>query len=285
MRGDLAAAADLLTQALQRAPSFASAWFALGEIRERLGDRAGAIEAFKRAQGADPEDPHGAALRLARLGAAEARKAMPQAYVKTLFDQYAPRFDAALAHLDYRGPALLRARLQSALNEQGRSIHFQRIIDLGCGTGLAAAAFRQAADEIIGIDLSPAMISEARRKGLYDRLASGDMLAFLCAEDERSADLVLAADVLVYVADLVPVCCAVARVLHAQGLFALTVETHAGTGVVLGEKLRYAHAADYLWAALSAAALDVIALDPASTRVETGSTVPGLIAIAQRRAD
>ena len=44
LKGDLAAAADLLLQAIELAPNFASAWFTLGEIREaarraRCGDR------------------------------------------------------------------------------------------------------------------------------------------------------------------------------------------------------------------------------------------------------
>ena len=35
-------------------PGFAAAWFALGEMREKLGDRAGAIAAFERREGTDP---------------------------------------------------------------------------------------------------------------------------------------------------------------------------------------------------------------------------------------
>src|ERR1700682_2102937 len=69
LRGDLVAAADLLLQATELAPGFASAWFTLGEIRERLGECDAAIEAFRKAQAADPEDRHGASLRLMRLGA------------------------------------------------------------------------------------------------------------------------------------------------------------------------------------------------------------------------
>jgi len=37
LKGDLAAAADLLMQAIELAPNFASAWFTLGGIREELG--------------------------------------------------------------------------------------------------------------------------------------------------------------------------------------------------------------------------------------------------------
>src|SRR3954452_9126233 len=106
--GDLAAAADLYAQAVELSPGFASAWFALGEAREALGDRGGACAAFARAQAADPADRHGAALHLARLGAADPATAALHGYVRTLFDQYAPRFDRALEDLNYSAPAKLR---------------------------------------------------------------------------------------------------------------------------------------------------------------------------------
>src|SRR5271163_2281942 len=93
LKGDLIAAADLLLQAIELAPGFASAWFTLGEIRERLGEREAAIAAFRKALVTDPDDRHGASLRLMRLGA-EKLSYMPQAYVRAMFDQYAPRFEA-----------------------------------------------------------------------------------------------------------------------------------------------------------------------------------------------
>ena len=54
LKGDLVAAADLLLQATELAPNFASAWFTLGEIREQLGERDAAIAAFRRARGPIP---------------------------------------------------------------------------------------------------------------------------------------------------------------------------------------------------------------------------------------
>src|SRR5579871_4269823 len=82
LKGDLAAAADLLQQAIELAPGFVSAWFTLGEIREQLGERDAAVAAFRHAREADASDPHGASLRLMRLGA-EQVAGMPQAYVRT----------------------------------------------------------------------------------------------------------------------------------------------------------------------------------------------------------
>src|SRR5438552_4697561 len=94
-KGDLPAAADLLMQAIELAPNFTSAWFTLGGIREELGEHRAAIAAYQKAQASDANDRHGAGLRLMRLGA-EPVSDMPRAYVQTLFDQYAPRFEASL---------------------------------------------------------------------------------------------------------------------------------------------------------------------------------------------
>src|ERR1051326_7613784 len=65
-RGDFSAAVDILLQTVELAPAFATAWFALGAIRDRLGERDAAIAAFENAQKLDPDDYHGARLPLAR---------------------------------------------------------------------------------------------------------------------------------------------------------------------------------------------------------------------------
>jgi predicted TPR repeat methyltransferase len=53
-RGDLAGAADILMQTVELAPAFATAWFALGAVRDALGDRDAAVAAFEAARDADP---------------------------------------------------------------------------------------------------------------------------------------------------------------------------------------------------------------------------------------
>ena len=113
-RGDFAGAADVLAQTVALAPNFATAWFALGAIRDRLGDRNGAVAAFEHARDADPQDYHGARLQLARLGSGDTTPAMSETYVRRLFDQYAARYDTALTErLAYRGPALLRQGVEA----------------------------------------------------------------------------------------------------------------------------------------------------------------------------
>jgi predicted TPR repeat methyltransferase len=286
-RGDFAAAADILEQTVELTPNFATAWFALGAIRDRLGDRNGAIAAFEKVRNADPEDYHGARLQLARLGAggpAGSVPAMTHTYVRRLFDQYAERYDAALTeHLAYRGPALLRDAVEAVRREAGRPMRFAAMLDLGCGTGLAGAAFRGSVGRMVGIDLSPAMIERAAAKSIYDRLVAADLLGALAKEAAANAryQLVIAADVFVYVNDLVPILAAVARVLTPDGLFAFTVETHAGEGVQLLPTLRYAHAEAYIANTLREASLAVARLGRAPVRSERGVPVDSLIVIAK----
>lgn len=282
LKGDLVAAADLLLQAIELAPGFVSAWFTLGEIREQLGERDAAIAAFRKALIADAEDRHGASLRLMLLGAQEL-SAMPQAYVRALFDQYAPRFETALVDdLGYRGPALLFRAVLAARNAVRKPAFFKRAVDLGCGTGLAARAFAKEVDHFIGIDLSSRMIEQARATGLYALLEVADMVQGLSSKPDASANLVLAADAMVYVADLAPLLREVKRVLVSGGLLAFTVETHSGEGVMLGEGLRYAHSAAYVHRSISDAGLAMSRIEDRSARNEDNVPVPGLVVVAAK---
>ncbi len=280
LKGDLVAAADLLLQAIELAPGFASAWFTLGGIREQLGEREAAISAFRKAQIADPHDRHGASLRLMLLGA-EPLSAMPQAYVRALFDQYAAKFEAALVDdLGYRGPALLFKAVLATRAAVRKPAFFRRAIDLGCGTGLAARAFAAQVDEFIGIDLAPRMIERARATGLYAELEVADMLQGLCSKPDAGADLILAADAMVYLSDLAAVLRQAKRVLVSGGVLAFTLETHGGEDVILGAGLRYAHSAVYVRAAIADAGLVLSRCEQLSARNEDDTPVPGLVVVA-----
>ena len=282
-RDDVAGAADLLVQAIEAAPRFVSAWFALGEVREKLGSRDEAIAAFQQVCALDAEDRLGAGLHLVRLGALPPGD-MPAAYVRTLFDQYAVRFDTALTEgLGYRGPAVLREAIAAACVAAGRPLRFAAALDLGCGTGLAGAILRPLVGRLTGVDLSERMIALAREKQIYDRLETGDLVAFLHAEarEQRRYALIVAADVFAYLSWLPPAMTAAANVLAPGGLLAFTVETHPGDDVILGEKLRYAHSAAHVRAAVAGAGLTMVTLTEASTRSEAGVPVAGLVAVAR----
>jgi predicted TPR repeat methyltransferase len=276
------AAADLLLQAIELAPDFVSAWFTLGGIREQLGQRGAAIAAFRKARAADPDDRHGANLHLMRLGA-EQIAAMPRAYVQSLFDQYAPRFESALVDdLGYRGPSLLFKAVLAVRAAACKPALFKRAIDLGCGTGLAATAFARGVDRFTGFDLSPKMIERARATALYAELEVADMVQGLQSRPDTSAELILAADAMVYLSDLTPVLNEAKRVLVPGGLLAFTLETHESEGVIIGDGLRYAHGTEYVRATIAAAGLTLAHLADLSARNEDNVPAAGLVVVATR---
>jgi predicted TPR repeat methyltransferase len=279
-QGDHVAAAELFEQCLEIAPHWAPAWFGLGQARERLGNTDAAIVAYRHALACDSQDVLGASLALARLGAAEAPAAATPAYVARLFDQYAPRFEEHLVDgLGYRAPALLRDAVHEVCTRTNRPLRFARALDLGCGTGLAGAEFKKCVDYLEGVDLSPGMITQARAKGVYDALHVGDIGEHLRSSPERGFDLILAADVLVYVGDLAPLFTQIARVLASGGFFAFTAESHNGERYIIGDETRYAHSPEYIETTAREAGLSVLLLNAASTRRNKGVAVPGLVGV------
>ncbi|MCJ2019102.1 MULTISPECIES: methyltransferase domain-containing protein [unclassified Methylobacterium] len=289
--GDPEAAADLAEQVLEIAPRYAPAWLLLGRAREGLaarGDermRDAAARAYACALDIDPDDMLGVRAQLSRLGVGDGLPALSPAYVRALFDGYAPRFERHLVGgLAYIGPELVSDALPRVPER------FAAALDLGCGTGLMGAAIRERVGHLAGVDLSPGMLALARAKTwqgrpLYDRLAEGDLAGFLTVETEASADLCLAADVLIYVADLGPVLAGIGRVLRPGGLAAFTVQSHDdGSGAVLGADGRYAHADAHIAEASAAAGLSTLTLRPAGVRREAGLPVPGRVVVLRRTA-
>jgi SAM-dependent methyltransferase len=280
---DFAAAADLFRQVLELTPHWPPAWFGLGEALEQAADLPGAIEAFGAARRLQPQDRLGAGVRLARLGVADA--GMTPGYVAALFDQYADRFDDHLVKaLSYTGPQVVAEALEDLCRSEGRPFRFERAADLGCGTGLMAAAIGRHVVVMQGVDLSPAMADKARRSGLYakDGVSCGDLVGYLAGQAAGTFDLLMAADVFVYIGDLAPVFQAARHALQPGGLLAFTVQSGPGEGYRLGEDLRFHHSEAYLRRTAGAAGLTVAHLAPCVTRHDGGRPVAGLVAVLRR---
>ncbi|WP_158554720.1 methyltransferase domain-containing protein [Methylovirgula sp. 4M-Z18] len=278
---DFAAAEEILRQILELVPDWPAAWVTLGAALRGRGDTEAARVALLHAQVLDPQDRLGAALHLARLG--RPLDAMPEAFVRGLFDQYAPRFETHLVEaLGYCGPQRLRAALEQACVALGRPEVFAEVLDIGCGTGLMARGFEGMFGRIDGVDLSPNMIDAARKTGLYRSLTAADLLAFL-RESPRSYDLICAADVFIYIGDLASVFQAAKRALRtekgAPALFAFTVQTQAQTDYLLGEDMRFAHSEAYVRRVTGEAGLKVCVFEPGAIRNDRGVPSPGHVAV------
>ena len=283
--GDHAAAAELMEQALELVPGWAAGWFRLGEYREKAGLAAEAAEAYRRVAALDPEGMFGASLKLALLAGEAMPVHPPSRYVEQLFDDYAARFDRALVErLGYSVPAKLRALVET----QGR--RFGRTVDLGCGTGLFGVEIRAACTALEGYDLSRNMLKEAAQKGVYDHLAQADLSLAAAASglfapgfERARADLVSAADVLMYLGDLATPLGLAADLLAPGGLLAFSVEdAGAGDGFRLAQSMRYAHSEAYVQRCLNEAGFGVLAMERTVIRMDAGQPVQGLLFLAGR---
>ncbi len=148
------------------------------------------------------------------------------------------------------------------------------VLDLGCGTGLCGLLFRNVARRLIGIDLSPRMIEKARERGVYDELHVDELTEYL-ARLEKWVDLIVAADVLVYIGDLAPVLANARRALKAGGLFAFFVEHADGDDFALLPSERFVHGTGYVTRQTSAAGFAIETVDRATLRKEGRGPIVG----------
>ncbi|OAM73543.1 class I SAM-dependent DNA methyltransferase [Devosia elaeis] len=282
--GDYAAAAELMAQALDMAPDWAAGWDLLGTYHERAGQVAAAISAWRRLEALDDEGVFGAQLKLAAHDAGPAGDGTAVSYVEALFDQYAPQFEQSLlGKLGYRVPEILDRMVEEEMARLGVAL-FDKALDLGCGTGLMGEKLRAKVGFLEGIDISAAMIAETARKGIYDSLQKAELVAALNAR-RADADLMTAADVLIYCGALPPVLAALVPALKAGGLVAFSLEAHDGDeAVFLRPSLRYAHGVDATRDALVVAGLDILRFETAILRFDRGAPVTGILVVARKPA-
>ena len=73
--------------------------------------------------------------------------------------------------------------------------------------------------------------------------------------------------------------------LAPGALFAFSVERSEETDVMLCDSLRFAHSANYVAAALSAAGLELANMEEAILRKDRGADVEGLLVVAKKPAE
>ena len=168
--------------------------------------------------------------------------APPTGYVEALFDGYANHFEAELVEiLAYRTPSVLANIMvaSSADKKLGRGL------DLGCGTGLAGVALESHSGPIVGVDVSKAMLQQAREKGIYDALVQQDIVEFLSATD-LAFDYFVALDVFPYIGDLTPLFSLIKSRNTRKATLAFSTE-HRESGTYFLEKSgRYTHSKAYV---------------------------------------
>ena len=195
-RGDLDAAIESYKQALKIKPDLFAAYDSMGSALRDMGELDAAIDSYKQAIKIKPD--YAKVKHLVASLTGETTKAAPREYVEELFDHYAAKFEHSLIEkLQYQTPKIITEMI---INRHPRKT-LGSVLDLGCGTGLAGLELRQFCENLDGIDLSEAMLRQARAKDVYDKLIHGDIAEHL-AEADLDFDYFISTDVFIYVGEL-----------------------------------------------------------------------------------
>ncbi len=183
----------------------------LGELAHITGRRTAAREAYEKYLALEPEDAEVRHLLTSLRNDAPPDR-VPSECIQQLYRRFSSFYEANMCEeLSYEGPSRLREVIDESLGDRrGLSI-----LDLGCGTGLSGLAVAERASRLVGVDLSPEMIEQARAREIYDELYVAEVATWL-GENQEKFDLILACDTLIYFGDLRQVIAPAARHLESR---------------------------------------------------------------------
>ena len=235
-------AEKFFTQGMALDKTDAKAHVELGRAQCENGKKNEAIKSFKQALQINPEFNY-AKFWLSAISDQPSTNAAKHRFVSRLFDGHAEDFDKILVNdLGYKTPWLIANELSSIFDDD-KTLD---ILDIGCGTGLCADSLKSITNSIVGIDLSEKMLAKAKADGNYTELLHGDIVDKM-SELSKKFELIVAADVFVYVGGLTEVFDACKVKLTNKGLFIFSVEnSDHENDFMLRATGRYAHSLNYI---------------------------------------
>lgn len=278
-QGRVAEAEVHYRQALEHNPDDLDALANLGALLKGKGQIDEAIKCFSHLLHIKPD--HSVASHMLNAMTQQTADAAPTEYVAKLFDNYAATFDEALVgRLNYQTPR----RLATVLRESTGNRPIVDILDLGCGTGLAGIELYRPEITLVGVDISPKMLEKAAERGVYKRLINSELLEMMRSEPDSSYDLIVAADVFVYIGKLDEIFLEGYRLLRPGGIFAFSVESlddviSGSKDYMLNPTGRFSHARNYIEGFTVRPGYSLLALLKEPLRMDLGSPIMGWLAL------
>ena len=235
------AAITYFENAYDRDPKHFGACYNLGLLYKEKNQFKIAQRYFALAKALQPDNPHVAFMEAA-LSQTQLPIKAPATFVAELFDHYAPYYDTHLTEtLQYQVPMALRDAVLENLPNPPEQID---ILDLGCGTGLSGLPFKAWAKNLIGVDISSAMLKIAKGRNVYTELHQQDVFDYLKTK-EAQFDIIIAADLFGYIGALEDFFSLAARLLKPGGWLVFSAEITIEQDYQLQTCARFAHRLDY----------------------------------------
>ena len=220
-------AIDLLEELIKDSPNDALLFNMTGGCYASQGETDLAIKFYEKALDLKPD--YAIPQHMLNSLQGNTSKRPPKEYVKNLFDDYAERFDESLLNqLQYKLPLLIK---EIILKIDPARTKFDKVIDLGCGTGLSGEDLQGISNNLAGIDISENMISKANELGVYDSLIVGDIVEKLDLSKEKY-DLFIALDVFIYIGEITSMLNAVKKCANKNSFFIFSIETASRVKVI-----------------------------------------------------
>ena len=239
--GDLDGALIHLSKAYQTIPDSALINHNLAETYLAKGNELKAIEHFKKTLTYEKANKFAAFKLNALLG--KNIISAPDSYVSNLFDRYSETFENhLLSSLAYKVPKEISRYISSTY---GKTFKLDRVIDLGCGTGLCSITLKGNCSELIGIDLSQQMLIKAKEKSLYTQLEQKELTKYL-KSSKLKCDLIIAGDVLIYVGKLDDLLYYSNQTSKKGGRFIFSIELSNTGDFKINKTGRFSHSKSYI---------------------------------------
>ena len=267
-----------LTDALSVNADDADALHGLAMVAYLRDNREVALGYLERALALRPEDAGYQYLLAVFRG--EAPSQAPEAMTRGLFDGYASRFDSHLiGALKYRVPQTIADAIRTRFPDRKLNI-----LDLGCGTGLIGAALGRIDGFFVGVDLSLPMLEEAQKLGVYARLHHVNLLDALAETDANEYEVIVAADVFIYLGGLDMAITNAFKVLRPGGWLFFSCEDTPDDGpdFVVRKTMRYAQSQNYVKRLLDNAGFVAPSIEAIDLRMEQDVAITGFLVSVQK---
>lgn len=251
----------------------------MAECCMRQGDAGRATEYLNRYLLNSAEDRHGVRMKLAYLTGTALPEKHPAQLVHDTYEKKADSWDQDVlrAEMEFLGPA----HINHAVSRYYADSHDLKILDAGCGTGLCGEFLRPHAGLLQGADLSPHMLKQADKKGLYDVLFEADIESVM-NDNPEYYNLITASGVFIFFGNLETILTCAANALMPGGRIIFTTYKSPVSDVSVRSNIHFAHSENHISTATKLAGLKLEDILPVVHEYERGQPQAGYVVTGRK---